>query len=483
MQRDARSCRRPATARTPRWRGLPPTSPRSRVAGPCSGSSATRVSSTPHWIETSPTVPGMPSARPQPMGASSWPPCVTGRWPTRASSDGLWGLGRMAALRTRPCHTGVDRRRAARVRHHDAARPGGSADRPARRTSSDRPIGRSPRHLRPSVRGIVHRLRYRRRILDGDRCAASALPVRDARRHCDRDVGGFDRDRRRHPHPRRLAISGSGSADGGPHAVPFRRRTDRDDRIPAEGLIAALASCAENASGCLGAERIIAGQACFRPVTQDGLPLIGRVPQIEGAYVATGHNVWGILNAFFHFGDGMAVRNLCRERLSDDELAACCRFGGDWDNCYIGVSYRSGQPSKRNAKMFQLFSRAPANQFFKARSAGRNTETDQARAASIFRSIEDALEGAKAEQAGLKSRIDDVLARAAVTLGNDSDEYLTRDPEDNHYQNLLGAEIVNGQRRLNDLGVSIGHFQFLRAALVTRFPDFKLWTPARKMAD
>ena len=46
MQRDARSCRRPATAPTPRWRGLPPTSPRSRVAGPCSGSSATRASST-----------------------------------------------------------------------------------------------------------------------------------------------------------------------------------------------------------------------------------------------------------------------------------------------------------------------------------------------------------------------------------------------------------------------------------------------------
>jgi glycine/D-amino acid oxidase-like deaminating enzyme len=45
------------------------------------------------------------------------------------------------------------------------------------------------------------------------------------------------------------------------------------------------------------AEKIIARQACFRPVTQDGLPLIGRVPQIEGVYVATGHNVWGILNA------------------------------------------------------------------------------------------------------------------------------------------------------------------------------------------
>ena len=44
-------------------------------------------------------------------------------------------------------------------------------------------------------------------------------------------------------------------------------------------------------------ERIIARQACFRPVTEDGLPLIGKVPQIEGAFVATGHSVWGILNA------------------------------------------------------------------------------------------------------------------------------------------------------------------------------------------
>jgi hypothetical protein len=126
--------------------------------------------------------------------------------------------------------------------------------------------------------------------------------------------------------------------------------------------------------------------------------------------------------------------------------------------------------------MFPLFLRARANNYFKARSASRDTETDHDRAASVFRSIENALDGAKAEQAGLKSRIDDVLARAAVTLGNDSDEYLTRDPEDNHYQSLLNTEIANGQRRLNELGVTIGHFQFLRTALITRFPDVKLWT-------
>ena len=31
------------------------------------------------------------------------------------------------------------------------------------------------------------------------------------------------------------------------------------------------------------------GRPAFRPVTQDGLPLIGPVPGVEGAYVATGH--------------------------------------------------------------------------------------------------------------------------------------------------------------------------------------------------
>ena len=38
-------------------------------------------------------------------------------------------------------------------------------------------------------------------------------------------------------------------------------------------------------------------QACFRPVYVDGLPLLGRVPGIGGAYIATGHSCWGILNA------------------------------------------------------------------------------------------------------------------------------------------------------------------------------------------
>jgi glycine/D-amino acid oxidase-like deaminating enzyme len=58
-----------------------------------------------------------------------------------------------------------------------------------------------------------------------------------------------------------------------------------------------LQAICERLSPVFRPERIIARQACFRPVTEDGLPIIGKVPLLDGAYVATGHNVWGILNA------------------------------------------------------------------------------------------------------------------------------------------------------------------------------------------
>jgi glycine/D-amino acid oxidase-like deaminating enzyme len=42
---------------------------------------------------------------------------------------------------------------------------------------------------------------------------------------------------------------------------------------------------------------IVAEQACYRPVTADGLPLIGAIRDYANVYVATGHSVWGMLNA------------------------------------------------------------------------------------------------------------------------------------------------------------------------------------------
>ncbi len=124
--------------------------------------------------------------------------------------------------------------------------------------------------------------------------------------------------------------------------------------------------------------------------------------------------------------------------------------------------------------MFPMLFGARHSNHFKARSANRDAEIDLGRAASILRAIEKALEDTKAEHAGLRSRIDDAIARAAVTAGNNPDEYLTREPEDNHLQNLLGTEIATGQKRLNELDVAITHFKFLQTDLMTRFPDLKL---------
>jgi hypothetical protein len=137
--------------------------------------------------------------------------------------------------------------------------------------------------------------------------------------------------------------------------------------------------------------------------------------------------------------------------------------------------------------MFQLFLRARAynyfkgrlgGQEFKARSADRDAETDGLRVSSILAAIENALQAAEQEQSGLNRRVEDVLARAAVTLGNDSDEYLEREPLDSHHQDLFSAEISNGQRRLKELATEITHFKFLKAATLSRFPDYKPVAPS-----
>jgi len=67
--------------------------------------------------------------------------------------------------------------------------------------------------------------------------------------------------------------------------------------VPDPGAIERLEAICSRLSPVLAKAPILARQACFRPVTQDGLPLIGPVPGLKGAYVATGHSVWGILNA------------------------------------------------------------------------------------------------------------------------------------------------------------------------------------------
>jgi glycine/D-amino acid oxidase-like deaminating enzyme len=66
---------------------------------------------------------------------------------------------------------------------------------------------------------------------------------------------------------------------------------------PDPGALERLQAMCSELSPALAAARILARQACYRPITRDGLPLIGPVGGVEGAYIATGHSVWGILNA------------------------------------------------------------------------------------------------------------------------------------------------------------------------------------------
>jgi hypothetical protein len=132
--------------------------------------------------------------------------------------------------------------------------------------------------------------------------------------------------------------------------------------------------------------------------------------------------------------------------------------------------------------MFQLFLRSRAQNYiksrlgddgFRARSPERDAETDRARIDSIMAAIETALHAAESEHSGLSRRVEDVLARAAVTFGNGTDEYLEREELDNHHQDLFTTEIANGQRRLKELATEIGHFKFMKAAVLSRFPNYK----------
>src|SRR5262249_15420824 len=66
---------------------------------------------------------------------------------------------------------------------------------------------------------------------------------------------------------------------------------------PDPGALERLEAICRRLSPVLAGAAIVARQACYRPVTRDGLPLIGAVPGLVGAYVGTGHSVWRMLNA------------------------------------------------------------------------------------------------------------------------------------------------------------------------------------------
>ena len=116
----------------------------------------------------------------------------------------------------------------------------------------------------------------------------------------------------------------------------------------------------------------------------------------------------------------------------------------------------------------------PINLFrFRTRTPGRDQELDDQLVGQVASAIDKALQKVEAQRDGLKRRLDDVIARAAIVGGNDIDDFLMRDEG---RATLLAAsddEITRGQARLKALDEQLLHFKFLKSALQTRFPGFK----------
>jgi hypothetical protein len=128
---------------------------------------------------------------------------------------------------------------------------------------------------------------------------------------------------------------------------------------------------------------------------------------------------------------------------------------------------------KGDTPMISLFRSRPKDDF-RARSAERDVETDNEAVRSVATAVDLVLQKAEAERAGLRNRIDNVLSVAAIVGGNDIDDYLTRSEDRTEMLRESDAEIRRGEERLKVLEQNISHFKFLRAALLTRFPNLKL---------
>ncbi|KAL2633097.1 hypothetical protein R1flu_004576 [Riccia fluitans] len=70
-----------------------------------------------------------------------------------------------------------------------------------------------------------------------------------------------------------------------------------DQIVPKKQSIDMLKRVAASVSTHLAEAEMVTEQACFLPCSEDSLPVIGKLPNVEGAFVATGHSCWGILNA------------------------------------------------------------------------------------------------------------------------------------------------------------------------------------------
>ena len=65
--------------------------------------------------------------------------------------------------------------------------------------------------------------------------------------------------------------------------------------VPSQNSCQRLKSSIDQLSSVLCSGDVIMSQACYIPLTHDGLPLIGKLNRHDDVYIAAGHGCWGIL--------------------------------------------------------------------------------------------------------------------------------------------------------------------------------------------
>ncbi len=109
---------------------------------------------------------------------------------------------------------------------------------------------------------------------------------------------------------------------------------------------------------------------------------------------------------------------------------------------------------------------------FKTRSPERDNATDNEIIGRVAEAIDNAMTALQSQQNGLSRRVEEAVTMASLAAGNESDEYVSREPEKETALRGYEDEMRRGRDRLRVLEQHLLNLRFLRAAFLTRFPEF-----------
>jgi hypothetical protein len=122
--------------------------------------------------------------------------------------------------------------------------------------------------------------------------------------------------------------------------------------------------------------------------------------------------------------------------------------------------------------MFKALFARRSSDALETRSPERERATDKDTIGRVAETIDSALAVLQTEQAGLMRRVEDNAAMAALAAGTEADEYVGRETSQADALRSFEDETRRARDRLRILDQHVLNLRFLRAAFLTRFPDF-----------